>query len=932
MPRFSVIVPAYQVQEYLEQCLDSVLSQSFDDFELIAVDDCSPDACGDLIDEYASRDPRVRPVHLPENAGPGHARNHGTGHARGDYLLFLDGDDTLAPGALQSVSDRLKETDSPDVLLFDHVRTFWTGESERNRFAGELHEEGPASFTLADRPGLLRVPMVAWNKAYSREFVERHGFAFPSGSYEDAPWTYSVLMSAASLATLDEVCVRHRQRRPGNTLSTISLQHFDLFDQYGRVFAFLDSRPELAGWRPVVYRRMLDHFGTVLTRPGRLPRGSRAEFFRRARAHCRQYRTLDAAGARSRLSDHRRRDAPRGAADTTPADSSRTSPQAPAGTLPGPSGQHSPLGTPVATPADSAAAPADTTGTSALPTGATADTAEASAVATARQAADTDPGAARPGRLFRTTRGSRGPRPSRTAARTVPGTAAGDAAALRAGAAADAVLRAQGLLGDPGPPAPFGTPGAPAVPRFAAPSPRTRLRHALVRFGGHRTYRVLAAGQVGRRAVTRRALAALRTLRAAVLQLHYRVQRQFPVREDQAVFAAYGDRGYSCNPAAIEAKVRDLAPHVRTAWIAAPAHQHTVPLGTRRLRPGSAAYWSALARAKYLVNNGDFDHRLVKRPGQVFLQTQHGTPLKSMGLDLQDRPAADTDFEKLLANTDKWDYLLSSNRHSSLVWGRAYPADYTTLDLGYPRNDVFQNATAQDVARIRDALRIPEGTTAVLYAPTHRDYRRTQRLTLDLERLARSLGPRHVILTRAHYSANGPLYRPGSHSSARIVDVSEHHSVESLCLASDALVTDYSSLMFDYANLDRPIVLHIDDWEAYEAARGTYFDIRSFPPGAIARNDDELIDIFRTGHWRGSRSAQLRAAFRARFCPYDDGQAAERVVRRVFLGQTEGLPRFVPLEDRTPAPAPGPAHDDAHDGAVFPHQQAISDLLPAELR
>ncbi|MEU8886954.1 CDP-glycerol glycerophosphotransferase family protein [Streptomyces sp. NPDC048442] len=908
MPRFSVIVPAYQVQEYLEECLDSVLTQSYDDLELIAVDDCSPDACGDLIDEYAARDPRVRPLHLAENGGVGNARNVGLELARGDYLLFLDGDDTLTPGALQSISDRLKESDSPDVLVFDYARTFWTGEAERNQLSAELHEQGPASFALADRPGLLRVLMVAWNKAYSREFVERQGFAFPPGHYADIPWTYPVLMSASSISTLDEVCVHSRRRRQGNLLSTTSRKHFDLFDQYDRVFAFLDSRPELAGWRPVIYRRMVDHFGTVFTRPDRLPKGCRAEFFRRARAHCHQYRTRDAVRPRTPAR-------PRGIAAR-----SATARNAAA---------HA------AATALAKAAPDETTPpTSSSAPGTTADTGAGGAEGTAAlhgattaegTAAHTIPGT-RLSTAARTT--------PRTAPGTTPGTAAEDDHALRIAAASS--------MGTAG----FGAFGVPAAPRIAAPSPRTRLRHALVRLGSHRTYRALALAQAVRRTVTGRTRAVLRAARSAAMRLHYRIQLRLPVRDDQAVFAAYSGRGYSCNPAALEAKVRELAPHVRTSWITAPAHAHTVPTGTRRLRPGSAAYWSALARAKYLVNNVNFDHRLVKRPGQVLLQTQHGTPLKSMGLDLQDRPAADMDFEKLLANTDKWDYLLSSNRHSSLVWGKAYPSAYTTLEHGYPRNDVFQTATADDVARIRESLNIPEGTTAVLYAPTHRDYRRTQRLTLDLERIAQSLGPRHVILTRAHYSANGPLHHASSHSSARIVDVSEHHSIESLCLASDALVTDYSSLMFDYANLDRPIVLHIDDWEAYEATRGTYFDIRDFPPGAIARTDDELIDILRTGHWRGSRSAQLRAAFRARFCPYDDGFAAERVVRSVFLGQTEGLPRFVPMEDRTPAPASGPAAaTSALTGAtsVLPAQQdaqmtaqataqAVSDLLPAELR
>ncbi|MFC7261179.1 bifunctional glycosyltransferase/CDP-glycerol:glycerophosphate glycerophosphotransferase [Streptomyces lutosisoli] len=729
MPRFSVIVPAYKVQAYLHECLESVLEQSYPDLELIAVDDCSPDACGAIIDEFAARDVRVRAVHLTENVGLGRARNAGLKHATGDYLVFLDSDDSLTPDALRAIADRLKETSEPDVLVYDYARTYWSGEAVRNQFAGQLTEEGPAPFRLDDRPGLLRVLMVVWNKAYRREFIEREGFAFPAGYYEDTPWTYPVLMSAETIATLDRVCVHYRQRRHGSILGTSSRKHFDIFGQYDRVFAHIDTHPELAHWRPVLFRRMIDHFSNVFLKRGRLPRGSRADFLRNSRSHYRRYRT----------------------------------------------------------------------------------------------------------------------------------------------------------------------PGAPV-------RPRTRVRHALVRLGTYRTYRLLSFLSRAQKRTVRLATALLRTARGAALQLHYRVQLRLPLHADRAVFSSYWGRGHGCNPGALESAFRTYAPDVRTAWIAHPEHHHTIPASTRRLAPGTAGYWTALARSKYLVNNVNFDRRLVKRPGQIMIQTQHGTPLKFMGLDLQDRPAAarDTDFAELLRSVDKWDYCLSANRHSTLVWERVFPSGFTTLEYGLPRNDVFQQATSADVTRLRQSLGIPEGAVAVLYAPTYRDYRRTQRRPLDLERVLRQLGPRFVVLTRAHHSYEAPLT---SAPGGRLIDVSDHPSIESLCLASDALITDYSSLMFDYAGLDRPIVVHADDWEAYEAARGTYFDLRAFPPGAVARSEDELIDIFATGHWRGSRSAQLRAAFRERFCPYDDGRAAERVVRRVVLGETAGLPPFIPLAERHPVPS-----------------------------
>ncbi|MFJ9342202.1 glycosyltransferase family 2 protein [Streptomyces sp. NPDC101733] len=281
MPRFSVIVPVHNVEAFVREALESVLDQSYADFELIVVDDHSPDGCGAIIDTYAALDPRVSAVHLPENVGLGRARNAGLALATGEYVIFLDSDDTLTPGTLRAITERLRATDSPDVLVFDYARTHDDGRVVRNQLAGLLRHDGPASFALADRPKLINLLPVSWNKAYRRAFIEDTGLTFPPGFYEDAPWTYPVLVSARTLAVLDRECVHYRQRT-GSILSTTSRRHLDLLDQYDRVFAFLDGDACHERWRPLLYRRMARHYGHLVADRRRLPREARTEFFRRA--------------------------------------------------------------------------------------------------------------------------------------------------------------------------------------------------------------------------------------------------------------------------------------------------------------------------------------------------------------------------------------------------------------------------------------------------------------------------------------------------------------------------------------------------------------------------------------------------------------------------------------------------------------------------
>ncbi|QTD98871.1 bifunctional glycosyltransferase/CDP-glycerol:glycerophosphate glycerophosphotransferase [Streptomyces cyanogenus] len=726
MPRFSVIVPSHGVAGRLSQALDSVLGQSFGDLQLIPVCDAPDAPAAEVAAGYAERDSRVTPVHSPPSAGLSGARNTGMRAATGTYLLFLDGDDLLLPGALDALDARLTETAGVDVLYAEHERVPWWEGEPANPAAPLLAGAPKGAFAPADRPALTGVQLPAWSAVYRRAFLVERELVFPEGHFTDIGWGGLVTVAAGRIAVLRQAVVRHRLRRQGSRLNLPGPHQHTLLDQVERVLTRAADSGLPAERTGPLFDQLFSVVLKTAARPERLLTGRRA-FFRRA---ARLYR-------RHRPAGHR----------------------VPGGSL---GVQHRLL-----------AAGAYT--------------------------------------AFRALRG---------------------------------VNRAAG-----------GTTGRLPRPHLL----RTRLRYA-------------------------------RDLRR-------------PLDPNLAVYCAYWGRGYACNPAAIHAKARELAPHIRSVFLVEAGQEHAVPDDVEYAVIGSRRYWEVLARAKYLVNNANFAEGVVKRPGTVHLQTQHGTPLKTMGVDQSTYPvvaAQSGSFTKLLGRVDRWDFNLSSNRHSTQMWERAFPGSYEHLEYGYPRNDVFYTATASDVARIRRELGVPEGSTAVLYAPTHRDHHTGFEPGLDLEAFCEAAGEDVVVLLRAHYFYD----RGRSRGSDRIIDVTGHRSSEDVCLAADALVTDYSSIMFDYANLDRPIVVYADDWDVYRETRGVYFDLMAEPPGPVARTPEELAAVFRDGSYAGPQARALRAVFRERFCQFDDGRAAERVVRRVLLGEPpEAVPPVVPLAERIPAPA-----------------------------
>ena len=425
----------------------------------------------------------------------------------------------------------------------------------------------------------------------------------------------------------------------------------------------------------------------------------------------------------------------------------------------------------------------------------------------------------------------------------------------------------------------------------------TRLEIRLLEQGRHRTFLALlrALGARGRarrlRVRLRRRMGwARRDLDRRRLERYYRARRRRPVDPGLAVFAAYWYRGYACNPRAIYEKSRELIPGFRGIWVVKRSAADALPPGVEYVIAGTREYYDLIARAGYFVNNVNFPNHLVKRDGTVHVMTHHGTPLKHMGLDLRDaRPAGSTmDFDALLRRCSRWDFSVSSNQFSTRAWERAYPTDYESLDVGYPRNDVLVQATDDDVRRIREGLGVRADQIAVLYAPTHREYQHGYVPTMDIAAVADALGEGYVVLARLHYFYDSDPAIAELHRTGRLLDVASHPSVEELCLAADVLVTDYSSIMFDYAVLDRPIIIHAARLGA--VSRHARDLLR--PHGGAARAPSsvprtKVVEALLGGVADGEAARRDRAAFRSRFCAWDDGHAAERVVRRVWLDERD---------------------------------------------
>ncbi|HET7578222.1 MAG TPA: CDP-glycerol glycerophosphotransferase family protein [Bacillales bacterium] len=366
-----------------------------------------------------------------------------------------------------------------------------------------------------------------------------------------------------------------------------------------------------------------------------------------------------------------------------------------------------------------------------------------------------------------------------------------------------------------------------------------------------------------------------------------------PVRKNLVIFESFSGKQYSCNPRAIYEYLQEHHPEYKAYWS---VNGKFTELFERRgipyARRFSLKWLWLMPRARYWVINARMPAWIPKPKHTEYLQTWHGTPLKKLAADMGQVHMPGTNSQKykknFLKEAKKWDYLISPNAYSSVIFWRAFQFDQTMIESGYPRNDyLFHNNNPEAIDRLKERCGLPLDKKVILYAPTWRDDqfhgkgRYKFDLDLDLNQMREQLEDEYVVILRMHYLV-AEQFDLGPYEGFAY-DFSTYEDIRDLYLISDLLITDYSSVFFDYANLKRPIIFYVYDIDRYrDTLRGFYFDIEEQAPGPLVKTTDGVIEAVR--NFEDARFALPEAfeAFYNQFCYLECGESSRRVVERVF--------------------------------------------------
>lgn len=382
-------------------------------------------------------------------------------------------------------------------------------------------------------------------------------------------------------------------------------------------------------------------------------------------------------------------------------------------------------------------------------------------------------------------------------------------------------------------------------------------------------------------------------------RMYQKFYNENQVDEKLVMFESFQGRSYACSPKALylamikDEKYKDY----HFVWAVNNVEKHAylkkMP-NTKVIKRISNAYNKNLAMAKYLVFNSSVPAYVKLKPEQVYVQTWHGTPLKRLGCDIEATGSAAFNLKEIRKqyreNGKRFTYLLSPSAYTTKMLSSAF--DLTPerqkeiiVEEGYPRNDALFQYTEEELKFFRNSLKLPEGKKIILYAPTFRDNQFDFSVgfrykgEMDFDKLLTDIGEDCVVLFRAHCQIADKF--DFAKYKGFVYNVSKYEDVNELYAISDMLITDYSSVLFDYANLRRPMLFYMYDLDEYQnSVRDFYLDLEELP-GPIVTTQENLTKEIKE-YIVNFQYDEIYRKFNGKFNYLDDARAGLRVLEHII--------------------------------------------------
>ncbi len=347
--------------------------------------------------------------------------------------------------------------------------------------------------------------------------------------------------------------------------------------------------------------------------------------------------------------------------------------------------------------------------------------------------------------------------------------------------------------------------------------------------------------------------------------------KTMPIKKNKIVVTSYYGRGFSDSPKAIVEALLDSGKELDIVWLTKEPTE--VPEGVRCVEYDSAARMTELSTAKIWIDNCRKGAK-YKKDGQIYMQVWHGFALKQIEKDVVDK-IPDPNYENYaIRDSQQTDLIVSNSRHMTRVYRESFWYDGEVLEFGSPRNDIFFKENGWVRTKVHQALGIPEDVNIVLYAPTFRVTQSLEPYTMDSHAVCEALGKRFggkwVFVTRLHPNV-AKLSDQLPYEDA--VDATSYDDIQELLVSADALISDYSSVVFDYMLSQKPCFMYATDIEEYKNDRNFYIPLDEMP-FPIAVNNKTFIDNIENFDDNTYRNS-IRA-FADKYGMIDDGSASRR--------------------------------------------------------